>query len=54
MSQAAAADMPPPSAAAGVLAMAHSRQPGPNIPLSRLVEFAVQRTYHELEVLANL
>lgn len=30
------------------------RQISPNIPLSRLIEFAVQRTYHELEVLTDL
>lgn len=32
----------------------HMRQISPSIPLSRLIEFAVQRTYHELEVLTDL
>lgn len=47
MSLPATAEMPPPQAA-------HCRQTSPSIPLSRLVEFAVQRAYHELEVLTNL
>ena len=30
------------------------RQMAPTIPLSRLVEWSVQRTYHDLQVLADL
>lgn len=42
------ADMQAPTPAS------HVRHISPSIPLSRLIEFAVQRTYHELEVLTNL
>lgn len=30
------------------------RQMTPSVSLSRLIDFSIQRTYHELEVLADL